>query len=303
MISFQTFPQPWFLSSSAKQNFESISWDSFLVAGCVQQQQHLREEGRDCSSSSASCWSTSLWSPVSSSGPHTRSASPSNHPRHSHCRLSSPSSTFTIVCSILKLNPSENHWKVFTKQFISISRSKSHKMLTYENRADQQQVTRRLQKYSSKLWVNHNPDLCSYFVLLHLWKRLWSFSSHWQKLFTTVTNNSQNRLLDGQTGERGAQAWKSQVSGIVQPLRCEMMQFETITKPDIHLDTVSSRPVAASNHCLEVLAKNLEIQKKMSISYQEPESAKEKEIQLNLLSQKSSNESVPSSVCVNDLLP
>ena len=100
---------------------------------------------------------------------------------------------------------------------------------------------------------------------LHLWKRLWSFSSHWQKLFTTVTNNSQNRLLDGQTGERGAQAWKSQVSGIVQPLRCEMMHFETITKPENHLDTVSSRPVAASHHCLEVLAKNLEIQKKMSI--------------------------------------
>ena len=164
MTSFQTFPQPWFLSSSAKQNFESICWDSFQVAGCVQQQQHLQEEGRDCSSSSASCWSTSLWSPVSSSGPHTRSASPSNHPRHSHCRLSSPSSTFTLVCSILKLNPSENHWKVFTKQFISISRSKSHKMLTYENRADQQQVTRRLQKYSSKLWVNHNPDLCSYIL-------------------------------------------------------------------------------------------------------------------------------------------
>ena len=67
---------------------------------------------------------------------------------------------------------------------------------------------------------------------LHLWKRLWSFSSHWQKLFT-VTNNSQNRLLDGQTGERGAQAWKSQVSGIVQPLRCEMMHFET--KPSCKL--------------------------------------------------------------------
>ena len=112
---------------------------------------------------------------------------------------------------------------------------------------------------------------------LHLWKRLWSFSSHWQKLFT-VTNNSQNRLLDGQTGERGAQAWKSQVSGIVQPLRCEMMHFETITKPENHLDTVSSRPVAASHHCLEVLAKNLEIQ--FVFSYQEPESAKEKEMHI-----------------------
>ena len=117
---------------------------------------------------------------------------------------------------------------------------------------------------------------------LHLWKRLWSFSSHWQKLFTT--NNSQNRLLDGQTGERGAQAWKSQVSGIVQPLRCEMMHFETKPscdwneKPENYLDTVSSRPVAASHHCLEVLAKNLEIQKKKKCTFWNPIEPAEPEI-------------------------
>lgn len=128
--------------------------------------------------------------------------------------------------------------------------------------------------------VNHNPDLCSYILY---WsaplKETLVFQLTLAEAFH-LTNNSQNRLLDGQTGERGAQAWKSQVSGIVQPLRCEMMHFETITKPENHLDTVSSRPVAASHHCLEVLAKNLEIQKKMSLSYQEPESAQEKEMHI-----------------------
>ena len=115
---------------------------------------------------------------------------------------------------------------------------------------------------------------------LHLWKRLWSFSSHWQKLFT-VTNNSQNRLLDGQTNEelrlgsrrclascnRSAVKWC--ILKLLLNQRITLIQWAAAQLPH---RTIVSR----------FLPRTWKYKRKCQFvfSYEEPESAKEKEMHI-----------------------